>query len=315
MPPIDVSIIIVNWNAKDYLLQCIASINDSTCDCTYEIIVVDNASSDGSAQVVAEKYSQIQLIVNDNNLGFSRANNIGIAHSCGRYVCLVNSDVKVLDGCLDRMVEFMDQSHAVGALGPKTLNGDGSLRVNCQHFPTLWNTFCHAAFLKSLFPRTRWFNSGIMTYFDHQSVIRCEVLPGCFFMVRRTAMEKVGLLDEDFFIYAEDKDWCKRFWDGGWEIAFLPTAEAIHYAGKSAARAPVRFQVEKLKANIRYWNKHHGRFCVGVLYVILLLNYGIRIAGWSAKYIFCSGQREYLSNRIAGSLASIRFLFTSHVPS
>lgn len=312
---IDVSIIIVNWNTREYLLQCLESIYESTHQVTLEVIVVDNASSDRSAEAVRVAYPEIKVIVNESNLGFSKANNIGIRQSCGRYVCLVNSDIKVLDGCLDRMVDFMDQHDSVGALGPKTLNADHSLRANCQHFPTLWNLFCRALFLHRIFPDTKLFNSGIMTYFDHESVIRCQVLPGCFFMVRRKALECVGLLDEGFFIYAEDKDWCRRFWNGGYEIAFLPEAEVIHYAGKSSSNAPVRFRVEKLKADMQYWKKHHGVLHLCFLYMILLVHHGIRIIGWSVTYLIRPARRQQLANMILGSIASIRFMFTFKVPS
>ena len=261
-----------------------------------------------------EQFPQIRLIVNDANLGFAKANNIGIAQSTGRYVCLSNSDIKVLDGCLDRMVEFMDHTPKAGVLGPKTLNGDGSLRHNCQNFPSLWSLFCRAVYLHKLFPSQKLFNSGVMFYFDHESVIPCPMLPCCFYMVRREALEEVGLLDERFFIYAEDKDWCKRFWDRQWEILFLPTAEVIHYAGKSAAQAPVRFQVEKMKADLQYWEKHH-RASLPFLYPILLLHHSIRIIGWSSVSLVRPSQRKELGRRIAASAASIRFLFTRYVPS
>jgi GT2 family glycosyltransferase len=315
MCPVDVSIVIVNWNARHYLLQCLESIYTTTRKCSFEVIVVDNASTDGSTESLMEKFPQIRLTVNRENLGFAKANNIGIMQSTGRYICLSNSDISVLDDCLDRIVDFMDQNPRAGVVGPKTLNGDGSLRHNCQHFPSLWNLYCRAVYLHRLFPRRKLFNSGIMYYFDHQSVMRCQVLPCCFYMVRREALEDVGLLDERFFIYAEDKDWCKRFWDKGWEIVFLPTAEVIHYAGKSSANAPIRFQVEKLKADLQYWKKHHSRICLLFLYAILLLHHGIRIAGWSFSSLLRPSLRHSLSNRIAASAASIRFLFTHHVPS
>ena len=233
MPVPDVSLIIVNWNTRDYLLQCIESIYAATHVSSLEVIVVDNASTDGSGEAVIQQYPQVRVISNDNNLGFAKANNIGIQQCSGRYICLVNSDIKVMEDCLDRMIEFMDKNPAFGVLGPKTLNADGSLRANCQCFPTLWNLFCRAIFLYRIFPRAKLFNSGIMTYLDHQSVIRCEVLPCCFFMVSRAALEKVGLLDEAFFIFAEDKDWCRRFWNNGIEIFFCPQMKSFIMQAKA----------------------------------------------------------------------------------
>ena len=306
---VDVSVIIVNWNARDYLLKCLKSLGDSTKKCNIEIIVVDNNSSDGSVEAVRNNIKEVKLIVNNENLGFAKANNIGIEQSKGRYVCLVNSDIKVLDGCIDLMCDFMDDNAKTGLLGPKTLNSDMSLRKNCQRFPTLWSLFCRSLFLHKAFTKSKIFSSGIMTEFAHDSVVDCEVLPGCFLMARREALKEVGLLDESLFIYAEDKDWCKRFWDTGWKVSFLPKAKAIHYAGVSSSNAPARFIVEKLKADFFYWKKHHSKPSQILFLIIMSVHHLVRILGWSITYVVKPTIRQKLNNSIKGSSECVRWIF------
>ena len=195
-----VSYIIVNWNTKDLLVKCINSLIKQSKCFEYEIIVVDNASTDGSCQAVQHLYPKVILIQNAHNVGFSKANNIGIRRSTGQYICIVNSDTKTLTG-IDRMIDYMDAHGDVGVLGPKILNKNLSLRHNCREFPSLWTTLCLAISLNSVFPKSRLFSGTLMTYFSHDSIKQVNVLPGCFLMVRREALHEVGLLDERFFIY------------------------------------------------------------------------------------------------------------------
>lgn len=309
MGHVDVSVIIVNWNTRQLLLDAVSSIYESTHAVSFEILVVDNYSSDGSPEAVGKAFPGVRLICNDDNHGFSKANNIGIRVSNGRYVCLVNSDTKTLDGCLDKMVHYMDLHPEVGVLGPKTLNGDMSLRKNCQRLPTLWNRFCHAMYLHKIFPNVPFFENVFMIHFDHQSTIECQSLPGCYLMLRREAMDQVGLLDEAYFIYAEDKDWCKRFSDADWKIVFLHEAEAVHYAKRSSAAAPVRFILEKCKADFYYWKKHHSWISNQIMYLIFLLHQIIRITGWSLLYICRPRKREELGMALKGAFSSIGYFF------
>src|SRR5271157_5076339 len=141
---IDISIIIVSWNAKEYLDECLNSIYENPSKCTLETIVVDNASTDGAPDLVKEKYPQVRLIRNTENLGFAKANNIGIKESMGEYVCLINSDAVVLENCLDLMCNYMNEHPEIGVLGPKVLNSDGSLQPSCREFPTFWKNLCRA---------------------------------------------------------------------------------------------------------------------------------------------------------------------------
>ncbi len=311
--PTDVSIIIVNWNTRQLLEDCLSSLLKEKSECHCEIIVVDNGSTDDSCRMVSEKFPEVKLVCNKDNLGFSKANNIGIECSSGRYICLVNSDIVVIDDCVDKMWRYMEENPTTGILGPKTLNGDGTLRPNCQRLPTLWNQFCRAVFLHRLFPGRSFFAGDIMTYFDHDAILHCESLPGCFLMVRREATGEVGVLDEDFFIYGEDKDWCRRFDKSGWEIVFLPEAEAIHYSKGSSSTAPVRFVIEKIKSDLHYWRKHHSVMTRLLYRVILLMHHFVRVFTNGLMYLARPSQRHIYKSRVAGNLVCISFLLKDRI--
>lgn len=212
----DLSFIVVSWNAKEILSKCLQSLTRETSHLYSEIIVVDNASTDGSPELVREQFPHVKLICNDANLGFAKANNIGIKQSTGRYLFLVNSDVIILEGCIDSMCTYMDQHLGIGVLGPKILSPDGMVQRSTMEFPTLWNCFCRALALDSIFRSSKLFGGQLMTYWSHDTIRNVEVINGCLWMVRREALRKVGLLDEDFFFCGEDIDWCKRFVDAGW---------------------------------------------------------------------------------------------------
>ncbi len=305
---VDVSIIIVNWNTKDLLLNCIESLYNETHNATMEIIVVDNGSKDGSPVAVKSKYPQIKIICNNENLGFAKANNIGIAESVGRFVCLVNSDIKALDEVVDRLVEYMDQHTEIGAIGPKTVNDDMSIRVNTRRFPTLWNTICETFFLTEIFPNNKLFRGRTMTWFSHEETMNVDVLSGCFLMVRREVVEKVGTLDDRFFIYGEDTDWCKRMHINNWQVVFFAETKAIHYAGASSSAAPIRFLIELTKADLQYWKKHHNIFKYSLYQLIMLIHFLIRAFGWLMSSLIKSSNREVSRAKYKSYVARMNWL-------
>ena len=305
---VDISSIIVNWNTRDLLLQTIVSLKDQATRFSTEIIVVDNGSTDGSQAATAAAFPDVAVIDTGANLGFSRANNIGICRARGRYICLVNSDTKALPGSIDAMGAYMESHPECGILGPKTLNGDMSLRVNCRTFPTLWNLLCGAFCLHRLFPRSRILGENLMRHFGHDIVRDVDILPGCFLMIRREALDAVGLLDERFFIYGEDKDLCRRFRDAGWKVTFCPDAKVIHYAKGSSSKAPARFLVEKLRANRQYWEKHHGAAGAFFFVLVMLLHHLLRLPGGALRLLGGQAAREAARRRIGASLRCIRWL-------
>jgi GT2 family glycosyltransferase len=291
----EVSIIIVSWNAKEYLVGCLMSIYEEELDQT-EIIVVDNGSSDGSPEAVEELFPEVTVIRAGENLGFAKANNVGIMASRGKYVCLINSDVVVLGGCLEALKKQMDTDESAGLVCPKVLNPDMTLQPTLRRFPSLKGALFSAIGLDKL------------NYLPHDAVIEAEAVSGCFMLVRRAAINQAGLLDERFFFYAEDKDWCRRLKDCGWKIIFLPEAKAIHYGGSSSSSAPVRFYIELHKANLKYWRKHHGEGRTSVYLAIVTLHQALRLVSAAIIFALMPGRREGEANKVKRSAACIRWL-------
>lgn len=305
----DVSVIIVNWNTKRHLLQCVNSLISSQSNCAQEIIVVDNASCDGSVGAIAGKFPEVKLIKNKENLGFSRANNIGIRASTGRYLCLINSDVVVLNGCIEKLMEFMDKNLSLGIAGPRILNPDRTLQISCRHFPSIWNNLCQSLGLNYLFPKSALFSEPFMKYWAHDAERGVDVLSGCFWMVRRKAIDEVGLLDEDFFIYGEDMDWCKRFHEAAWDVVFYPEAEAIHFGGASSSNSPIRFNVEMQKADLQYWRKHHGKSGELIYWMIIFVRQLVRMPVFALMYVFRARNRDRARFKLKRAFACLCFLF------
>ena len=305
----DVSIIIVSWNTQAMLGRCIESICTNTKNITSEIIVVDNASSDGSAETVEKEFPQVKLIRNEENLGFAKANNIGIRESTGRYIYLVNSDVIVLDNCIDGLIKFMDKNPLVGMAGPRILNPDHTLQCSCRHFPSAWNNLCQVLGLNYVFPKSAFFSEPMMKYWPHDVERKVDVLSGCFWMVRREALDEVGLLDERFFFYGEDIDWCKRFHKAEWDVMFYPGAEAIHFGWASSNNAPIRFYIEMQKADLQYWRKYHGNLGRLTYWIIILVRQLLRIPVFAFMYVFRAKNRDTARFKLNRAHACICFLF------
>jgi GT2 family glycosyltransferase len=308
-----VSVVIVSWNAREYLLQCLASLDERTCRYPMELIVVDNASSDGSPEAVASWYPRVQLIRNSSNLGFAKANNLGIAASSGRYICLVNSDVKVLPDCITRLVNYCEEHPEAGMAGPRIIGRDGKLQRSCRGFPGVWNMLCRALALDSLVPRCRLFTGYSLRHWAQDSLRLVDILTGCFWLVRRRALEQAGLLDESFFMYGEDMDWCKRFRDKGWRVMFVPSAEALHYGGGSSSNAPVRFYIERHRADLHYWEKHHSRPVVFCFFLICCLHLVLRALGYSLAFVIKSRERATYGSKAKRSVACLKWMLSDGI--
>ena len=233
----DVSVSIVNYNAKEYLDRCLKALYKSIKKHSFEVIVVDNASDDGSADLVKIKFPTAKLIINSSNLGFIKANNIGIQNSKGRYVLCLNNDTEVLDRSIDKLVAFMDSHPDAGAAGPKLLNSDGTLQMQCRRgFPTLSNSLFYFSGLNRLFPKSKLLGGYLLTYLDDKNMTEVDSLCGAAMIVRREVIDKVGLMDESYYMYGDDIDWCYRIKKTGWKVYYLPDAEIIHYGGRGGSR-------------------------------------------------------------------------------
>jgi hypothetical protein len=273
-----------------------------------EIIVVDNASADGTPDLIRKEFPHICLKMNASNDGFARANNVGMLISQGKYISLINSDVWVPPNCLDRLVRFMEENPLIGIVGPKMIGGDGKAKRSCMRFPTLWSVFCRALAVDTLFKKSKLFNGYMMRGFEHDRLMDVDVLNGWFWVVRREALELVGLLDEQFFMYGEDVDWCYRFRKAGWRVVFYPGAEAMHYGGGSSEKAAARFYVEKQRANAQCWMKHKRRSSLWIYLAIVWLHELLRTLGYLSAYIFARSSRSNSKHKIYRSLACLSSL-------
>ncbi len=261
----------------EYLSRCLISLRKAAAGLRSEVIVVDNSSDDGSWQMVRGEYPEVRLLRNANNTGFARANNQGIDISNGRYVCLINSDVEVFPDTVRVLLEYMNVHQGVGIVGPKVLNTDHTLQHSCRTLPTLRDSFFRALKLDTTFPNTSLFGSHQMMNWDYSYTREVEILSGCFWMIRRKALEDVGPLDDRFFIYGEDMDFCRRFHTSGWKIIFHPEAQIVHHGGASSGNDPARFWIEMQRANLQYWSKHNGRASTLAYYSCLLLHNLVRV--------------------------------------
>jgi GT2 family glycosyltransferase len=303
-----VAVVIVAWNAKRYVVECLESLREHCGGVCSEVIVVDNASSDGTPELVAEMFPEVKLIRNAENFGFAKANNIGIAQASADYICLVNSDVKFLDDCISPMVRYLSEHPGVGMLGPKMLAATGEVRRSTMRFPTVWNNFCRAIGLDSLFKGSRSFGGLMMSDFDHRTTAPVEVLNGWFLVVSRSALGRVGLLDPRFFMYGEDVDWCYRFRQAGEKVVFFAEAGAIHYGGASSSNAPLRFYLELYRATWQYWRKHHGRLARLGFLLAFAVHHLVRLVGAAFIYLCAPSQRTDTAARFKRSLACLQWV-------
>jgi hypothetical protein len=303
-----VSVVIVVWNAQKYVLECLGSLREHCAQTCAEVIVVDNASTDGTPDLVAAMFPEFKLIRNPENFGFAKANNIGIAECSGDYICLVNSDVKFLDDCISPMVDHLAENPAVGMLGPKMLSASGEVRRSTMRFPTVWNNFCRAIGVDCFFKGSRFFGGMMMTDFDHRTTGPVEVLNGWFLLIRRSAIERVGLLDPQFFMYGEDVDWCYRFRQAGESVVFFAEAGAIHYGGASSANAPVRFYLELYRATWQYWRKHRGFLARMGFLMAFAIHHSVRLLGSAVLYFISPSRRYHTAARFKRSLACLQWV-------
>ncbi len=258
----ELSIIIVNFNVKEFLEQSITSIKKACRNIAAEIIVVDNASSDGSVALIRQKFPEVKLIANAENVGFARANNQAIAQAQGEYILLINPDTIVQEDTFRVILDFFAGHPECGMVGCKILNPDGSLQLPCRRsFPTPWVAFAKISGLSRLFPRSKIFGRYNLTYLDPDETYEVEAISGSFMFFRAKVVKTIGLLDESFFMYGEDLDWCYRIRQAGWKIYYLPTTKIIHFKGESSKNSDVDLTLQFYRAMKLFVEKHyHHRY-------------------------------------------------------
>lgn len=268
----DLSIIIVNYNTKELTLQCLESIYEfNTRISSFEIFVVDNNSTDGSVKAIKQQFKNVILIENRDNVGFSKANNQAIKQAKGEYVLLLNSDTIIKENTLSVMLQYMQQNHSVGAAGCEVLLPDGKLDKACHRgFPTPSASFYYMLGLAKKYPNNPKFNEYHKSYYNMRKIHEIDCLVGAFMIVRAETIQQVGMLDEKFFMYGEDIDWCYRIKEAGWKIIYNPTVSIIHYKGASSRRKPVKIVYEFHRAMFLFHKKHYtskySMFTNGIVY-------------------------------------------------
>jgi GT2 family glycosyltransferase len=246
----------------------------------YEIIIVDNASKDGSIEMIQEnyinKFKQVKLILNNQNLGFSKANNIGIKQANGRYILLLNSDTVVKQSSINKCIEFADNNEDIGVVGCKIVLKDGRLDVACKRaFPTPINSLYHALNLDKLFPKNKKIAAYNLTYIDENQVSNVECIMGAFMLVKKEVIQQVGMLDERFFMYGEDIDWCYRIKNAGWQIYYYPKAEIVHYK-KASGKRSFKVIYQFYNAMLLFYKKHYiGNYNVLVTLLVYIGVYAL----------------------------------------
>ncbi|MGD9497192.1 MAG: glycosyltransferase family 2 protein [Armatimonadota bacterium] len=255
--PPALSVCIVSWNTRDLLDACLLSIEGAPDSTSREIIVVDNASADGSAEMVRKRHPEARVIANEHNLGYAVGNNQAIEAASGELLLLLNPDIIVAGGALDTLVGFLDGTPAAGAVAPRLVLTDGSTQASCRSFPTPDVVLYEVLGLSRLFPRSRRFGKYRMTWWDYDDERPVPQPMASALMIRREVVEQVGVMDERFPIFFNDVDLCKRIWEAGWEIWFTPRACLVHVGGASTSQVRKNMLVQSHRSFLRFYRKHY----------------------------------------------------------
>lgn len=273
------SIIIVNYNVKYFLEQCLCSVEKAIAGIDAEVIVVDNDSQDGSKEYLIPRFPNVKWIANEENLGFSRANNIAFAHAKGEYVLMLNPDTIVTSEAIVKSVSFMDENPDVGAAGVKMLNKDGKFALESRRgIVTPWVSICKAAGLNKRFPKSRLFGHYYMSYLPEDEINEIEMVSGAFMFLRRSKLDEIGFLDEQFFMYWEDSDLSYRILKSGAKNVYLPYP-ILHYKGESSVKSILKYRYWLYFSLLIFFKKHNPLYYVlsyiSLKLVVLLLKFRI----------------------------------------
>ncbi len=272
-----ISVIIVNYNVKEFLEQSLISLKRALNTIPSEIIVVDNASVDGSVQMLRERFPDVLLIANRKNVGFSGANNQGLRLARGRYIVLLNPDTVVQEDTFSKLLEFFQNNPEASAATCKILNPDGTFSIDCRHsIPTPGIAFWKIIGLSRLFPRSKIFGKYNLTYLNEDETYQVEAISGSFMMMKREIVKKVGELDEDFFMYCEDIDYCHRINQAGGRIFYVPESQIIHYKGESTKKNNLDYVITFNRSLYKFYKKHYQQKYIYPLKWLILLGVILR---------------------------------------
>ncbi len=296
--PPELSIVIVNWNVRELLRRCLDSILSSdglfvgldtpgysTSGVGAEVIVVDNASADGSTAMLAQDYSWVRVVANSDNRGFTRANNQGLAISQGRFVLFLNPDTELAPDALRLMLDYAAAQPQVGVIGPQLRYGDGSLQSSRRRFPTLVTFFLESTVVQRWWPRNQVLSRYYMLDRPDDAISQVDWVVGACMLLRRAVLEQIGGFDEGFFMYSEELDLCRRAVDAGWQVVYLPTAVVTHHEGKSSEQVVAARHIRFHTSRVRYVRKYHGRLAALIVRSFLLLTFLFQWVEEAAKWL------------------------------
>lgn len=303
----DVSVVVVSWNTRDILRGCLRSIFEQTKGVSFNVFVVDNNSHDGSPDMVRTEFPQVTLIENRENRGFAAANNQAIQMSSGRYTLLLNPDTVVLDDAISRCVAYADRNPDVGVVGCQVLEDEDRISPTGFTFPTPWTVFLELSGLSRALPRSRLFGSPELGWWDRRSERDVDVVAGMFMLVRQEAIADVGPLDESYFVYFEETDWCYRMARAGWRRVFIPSARIVHLDGgrKSTEQIKTKMFVQLQKSSMIYHRKNLGYAAWAAVKAIYIVSNAVRSVAWLALSAITNdaGTRR----KSAAAAAALRF--------
>jgi len=287
---VKLSIIIVSWNVAKDLSNCLKSIGEYPPSGEFEIIVVDNASTDGTVEAVEKNFPEVVIVNNRKNMGFAAANNQGIKLARGQHILLLNPDTIIHPNSIDQLISFMEDNSDVGACGPKLLNEDGTVQRSVRRFPSFRAAFYRHTIFKLLGIFKKQYRKWLMKDFSYDCQAEVCQLMGAALLTRKSVLEEVGGMDERFFMYYEEVDLCYRIKKAGWRIVFTPESEVTHLGGRSAEQVPAGKRIMMLMSMLAFFKKHKGRFATGVFGVIfkplVLLIHFYYLFRDVVKYIF-----------------------------
>jgi GT2 family glycosyltransferase len=285
------SIVILCWNDTKVIANCLQSIYEGTHDTSFEVIVSDNGSTDGSLELILARFPQTRVVENRENLGFARGNNAGIRVSQGEWVLILNPDTIIHDGALDRLVAFAERHPEAGACGCRVLNPDGSYQASARPFPTVRREWLAALYLRPLGYLSDAFIPDTYVGWHGDTERTVDWQSGCCVLLRGELLRKIGGFDGQFFYHLEEVDLCRRVHDAGYEILFTPSAVITHLGGQSVGRFPIRFALEKYRSRYRYFYKHYGPREARQCRQAVLASIRLRQAGYSLIKLFKPNNR------------------------
>ena len=294
----DLSIVIVNYNTKEFLKGCLKSIYDTVKSIEFEIYVVDNASIDGSAQMVEDAFPTVKLIKNRENLGFARANNQAIEISKGRHVLLLNPDIIAHPKAMENMVEFLDKNSETGAIGARLLNPDGSIQISGYYckFPSFFQVLFFYTALRHIALKSSFLKKEFWQHLDTDKACEVDQPPGACLMVKRTVIDQVGFIDENFPLFFNDVDWCYRIKRGGWKIFYYPNAEMTHFGGRSFVSKEINDRIKWGLASYngleKFFLKYNRRVTAIAVKLIVLIDSAVKFPVWGVLYFLGKSKRE-----------------------